>query len=123
MCRVGCTGFVIPCVHNIITPLNALALVSAGVGRTGWHIDGSFQEKPFSYSVYHIVSVPSAGATVFAPLSDVLAALPGQQLARWERLYMVASGERAVHPFVYAHPLTGDLEWGITQYPSLCHVA
>jgi len=28
---------------------------AAGVGRTGWHIDGSFQEAPFHYSTYHIV--------------------------------------------------------------------
>ncbi|XP_064116332.1 alpha-ketoglutarate-dependent sulfate ester dioxygenase-like [Macrobrachium nipponense] len=24
------------------------------VGRTGWHIDGSFQEAPFGYAVYHM---------------------------------------------------------------------
>nr|XP_053642692.1 alpha-ketoglutarate-dependent sulfate ester dioxygenase-like [Cherax quadricarinatus] len=24
------------------------------VGRTGWHIDGSFQEAPFAYSLYHM---------------------------------------------------------------------
>jgi taurine dioxygenase len=34
-----------------------------GVGRTGWHIDGSFQEAPFAYSFYHIVSVPKEGDT------------------------------------------------------------
>ena len=34
-----------------------------GVGRTGWHVDGSFQPAPFSYSLYHIHSVPSSGDT------------------------------------------------------------
>ena len=34
-----------------------------GVGRTGWHIDGSFQERPYSHSLYHIISVPSRGDT------------------------------------------------------------
>ena len=34
-----------------------------GVGRTGWHIDGSFQSSPFGYSLYHIVSVPTSGDT------------------------------------------------------------
>jgi len=34
-----------------------------GVGRTGWHIDGSFQPTPFGYSLYHIVSVPIRGDT------------------------------------------------------------
>ena len=34
-----------------------------GVGRTGWHIDGSFQECPYSHSLYHIISVPTQGDT------------------------------------------------------------
>ena len=34
-----------------------------GVGRTGWHIDGSFQPEPFAYSIYHMISVPERGAT------------------------------------------------------------
>lgn len=33
------------------------------VGRTGWHIDGSFMEKPFSYALYHMVAVPKNGNT------------------------------------------------------------
>lgn len=33
------------------------------VGRTGWHIDGSFMKKPFSYSLYHMESVPKTGDT------------------------------------------------------------
>lgn len=33
------------------------------VGRTGWHIDGSFMEKPFSHSLYHMVSIPKTGNT------------------------------------------------------------
>jgi hypothetical protein len=33
-------------------------LFGAGVGRTGWHIDGSFQPAPFAYSLYHMVKVP-----------------------------------------------------------------
>ena len=34
-----------------------------GVGRTGWHVDGSFQPAPFSYALYHIWSVPTQGDT------------------------------------------------------------
>ena len=34
-----------------------------GVGRTGWHIDGSFQPAPFSYSLYHMMHVPKNGDT------------------------------------------------------------
>ena len=33
------------------------------VGRTGWHIDGSFQPAPFAYSLYHIIHVPEQGDT------------------------------------------------------------
>ena len=33
------------------------------VGRTGWHIDGSFMEKPFNFSVYYMHSVPESGDT------------------------------------------------------------
>lgn len=34
-----------------------------GVGRTGWHIDGSFQPEPFSYSLYYMHHVPDNGDT------------------------------------------------------------
>ena len=34
-----------------------------GVGRTGWHIDGTFRECPYSHSLYHIHSVPKEGDT------------------------------------------------------------
>lgn len=34
-----------------------------GVGRTGWHVDGSFQNCPYSHSIYHIISVPLKGNT------------------------------------------------------------
>ena len=33
------------------------------VGRTGWHIDGSFMEKPFNFSLYYMHSVPEFGDT------------------------------------------------------------
>jgi len=33
------------------------------VGRTGWHIDGSFMEKPFGFSLYYMESVPKLGNT------------------------------------------------------------
>lgn len=32
--------------------------VSAGVGRTGWHLDGSFMAEPFAFALYHMVAVP-----------------------------------------------------------------
>lgn len=46
-------------------------LLRAGVGRTGWHIDGSFQPAPFAYSLYHMVSIPR---TVRAPAGSCYSA-------------------------------------------------
>ncbi|XP_072173336.1 (3R)-3-[(carboxymethyl)amino]fatty acid oxygenase/decarboxylase-like [Diadema setosum] len=78
-----------------------------GVGRTGWHIDGSFQPAPFGYSLYYMHAVPLKGDTVFAPLHEILMGLPSDQLARWERLYMVSDRRGGlVHPLVYSHPKT-----------------
>uniref|UniRef100_UPI00358F0BE8 3-((Z)-2-isocyanoethenyl)-1H-indole synthase-like n=1 Tax=Myxine glutinosa TaxID=7769 RepID=UPI00358F0BE8 len=78
-----------------------------GVGRTGWHIDGSFQRAPFSYSLYHIVNAPRKGATVFAPLTELLQGLSPEKRARWERLWMVSDRRMGVvHPHIYPHPIT-----------------
>lgn len=77
------------------------------VGRTGWHIDGSFQEAPFAYSLYHMVSVPTNGATVFCPLTEIIEELPREQRIRWERLYMISDRRSGpIHPLIYSHPLT-----------------
>ena len=83
------------------------------VGRTGWHIDGSFQEKPFSHSIYHIISCPSQGATVFAPLTELIERLDESKRKFWDRLYMGSDRRgNCVHPHVYPHPLT--------KLPTLC---
>lgn len=79
------------------------------VGRTGWHIDGSFQPAPFAYSLYHIVSVPDKGNTVFFPLNELIMALPEEKLYRWERLWMVSDRRtNRIHPLLYSHPVTGQ---------------
>ncbi|XP_063222153.1 3-((Z)-2-isocyanoethenyl)-1H-indole synthase-like isoform X2 [Bacillus rossius redtenbacheri] len=79
-----------------------------GVGRTGWHIDGSFQPAPFAYSLYHMVSVPRNGATAFAPLTDLVEGLSPGKRAEWDRLWMVSDRRTGpVHPLLYPHPLTG----------------
>ncbi|ELT87502.1 hypothetical protein CAPTEDRAFT_225369 [Capitella teleta] len=59
-----------------------------GVGRTGWHIDGSFQPAPFAYSLYHMAHVPSQGDTAFAPLTEMIDQLDDRKRERWERLWM-----------------------------------
>ena len=78
------------------------------VGRTGWHIDGTFQPAPFSHAIYHIVSCPSDGDTTFLPLTEMLATMDKERKARWDRLYMMTDWSGPIkHPLVYAHPETG----------------
>lgn len=78
-----------------------------GVGRTGWHIDGSFQPAPFAYSLYHMVSVPKQGATTFAPLTEIIQGLPEEKRQEWDRLWMLSDRRSGpVHPLVYSHPIT-----------------
>ncbi|CAG2202619.1 unnamed protein product [Mytilus edulis] len=78
------------------------------VGRTGWHIDGSFMRKPFGYSLYYMFSVPLKGDTAFVPLNDLINSLAPEVAARWERLWMVSDRrDGVVHPLIYPHPITG----------------
>ena len=106
------------------------------MGRTGWHIDGSFQYAPFGYALYHMVSyflfftslyflflfiyfffpfyyfvlqvsVPKSGPTVFCPLTELIEQLPLEQRVRWERLHMISDRRSGpIHPLIYSHPLT-----------------
>ncbi|XP_077981083.1 alpha-ketoglutarate-dependent taurine dioxygenase-like [Glandiceps talaboti] len=79
------------------------------VGRTGWHIDGTFFEKPYSYSVYHMFHVPKRGDTVFAPLNDIIMGLSVEQRNKWERLWMLSDRRGGVcHPLIYSHPETDE---------------
>ncbi|GLH16469.1 Uncharacterized protein GBIM_20733 [Gryllus bimaculatus] len=79
-----------------------------GVGRTGWHIDGSFQPAPFSYSLYHMVSIPKQGNTAFAPLTELIEGLSPDKRARWVRLWMVSDRRSGpIHPLIYSHPVSG----------------
>nr|CAD7447277.1 unnamed protein product [Timema bartmani] len=81
-----------------------------GVGRTGWHIDGSFQSAPFSYSLYHMVSVPKQGATAFAPLTELIEGLSPERRAEWKRLWMMSDRcSGPLHPLIYPHPHTGKM--------------
>lgn len=80
------------------------------VGRTGWHVDGSFQVSPFSHSLYHMVSASKGGSTRFAPLTEIIESLPIEQRQRWERLWMCSDRRGgSVKPLIYAHPRTGRL--------------
>lgn len=83
------------------------------VGRTGWHIDGSFMTEPFRFSLYHMVAVPKSGDTAFVPLTKLIESLQPDVRARWERLYMVSDRRlKLKHPLIYSHP--------VTKKPTLC---
>ncbi|XP_035827341.1 alpha-ketoglutarate-dependent taurine dioxygenase isoform X2 [Aplysia californica] len=82
------------------------------VGRTGWHIDGSFMMEPFNYAIYHMVSIPKTGATAFIGFEELLNSLSPERRASWERLWMVGNSRDVVHPLIYSHP--------VTRKPVLC---
>jgi len=80
--------------------------VFTGAGHTGWHIDGSFQPAPFTYSLYHMVSVPLKGGTVFAPLNEIVENLPSANRNKWERQRMMSDQRTGpIHPLIYPHPV------------------
>lgn len=77
------------------------------VGRTGWHIDGSFQRHPFSHAVYHIIECPTLGETEFVPLTELLSSLPEDLRRYWDRLWMLSDRrDQESRPLVYRHPET-----------------
>lgn len=88
------------------------------VGRTGWHIDGTFQEMPFKYQTMHFHSVCAGGETWFIPLREFYEMQDDKTRAQWDRLWMV-SGEFA-HPLVYAHPERGDTTMMFHCGPHFC---
>lgn len=56
-----------------------------------------------------MVNVPQNGATVFAPLTEIINALPESKYKEWDRLWM-ASDRRSgpVHPLIYRHPISKE---------------
>jgi alpha-ketoglutarate-dependent taurine dioxygenase len=81
--------------------------VVTGVGHTGWHIDGSFHPAPFAYSLYHMVSIPLKGETVFAPLNEIIENLPSAKRNELERLWVMSDRRTGpIHPLIYPHPVT-----------------
>jgi len=80
------------------------------VGRTGWHIDGSFMDRPFSHAVYHMQSVPAKSFTNFVGMKELYDRLDEDQQKRWRRLSMVSNIHTGpVHPVVYTHPKSGEI--------------
>ena len=87
---------------------NDAAMGCTGVGRTGWHVDGSFQPSPFSHALYHIWSCPSQGETAFLPLEEFHLGLEEGFRNRLEGLSMLSDRRSTqAKPVVYTHPKTG----------------
>jgi len=78
------------------------------VGRTGWHIDGTFQAMPFKYQTMHFHSVCEGGETWFVPLKEFYEMQDAETKSLWDRLWMVTGREQYAHPLVYNHPVRGD---------------
>lgn len=80
-----------------------------GVGRTGWHVDGTFMETPFMYQTMYFPSVAEGGDTHFIPLKELYERQDEKTRDRWDRLWMITGRRQApIHPLVYTHPFRGD---------------
>ncbi|GAB1610726.1 uncharacterized protein LOC115223680 [Argonauta hians] len=83
------------------------------VGRTGWHIDGSFMQQPFKFSLYYIATAPMKGGTAFVSLLDIIESLSEEKRQQWDKLWMVSDRRsKLLHPLIYPHP--------VTKAPTLC---
>lgn len=81
------------------------------VGRSGWHIDGSFMAKPFKVQTMHFWSVNGDGNTLFSGMNELIENLGEEKRALWERLYFTTR-DNMIHPLIYPHP--------ITSVPTMC---
>eukprot|EP00397_Hematodinium_sp_SG-2012_P043837 GEMP01048820.1.p1 GENE.GEMP01048820.1~~GEMP01048820.1.p1 ORF type:complete len:289 (+),score=62.16 GEMP01048820.1:331-1197(+) len=79
-----------------------------GVGRTGWHVDGTFMKAPFTYQTMHFPSVSKGGNTAFVPLKELYESQTEEVKAKWDRLWMVTGRDSKAHPLVYQHPFRND---------------
>jgi alpha-ketoglutarate-dependent taurine dioxygenase len=78
-----------------------------GVGRTGWHIDGTFLPKPFKVQTMHFPHASKGGSTLFVPLNELLNSQPEDTLSRWRRMWFVPDKAQFAHPLTYPHPRSG----------------
>lgn len=76
------------------------------VGRSGWHIDGTFLETPFPVQIMHFWQVIEGGSTLFSPLASVADLLCAEDPAFWTHLSFV--GRDCSHPLICSHPITNE---------------
>ncbi|KAL7478733.1 hypothetical protein ACHAW6_004487 [Cyclotella cf. meneghiniana] len=76
------------------------------VGRSGWHIDGTFQTRPFMYQTMYFPSVAEGGDTLFVPLKELYDSFSEEDKIYYNTLWMVTGRRRELllHPLVCRHP-------------------
>jgi taurine dioxygenase len=80
------------------------------VGRSGWHCDGTFQLKPFTYQTMYFESVAQGGDTLFIPLKELYESAPAARKEKWNKTWMVTGRRQApVHPLVCQHPFRNEV--------------
>ena len=82
------------------------------VGRSGWHIDGTFLKKPFKVQTMHFWSVSEHGSTLITPLKNALELLQKkdpEMRAYLDTLYFMSNDYfTPPFPLFCKHPLTGE---------------
>jgi taurine dioxygenase len=79
------------------------------VGRSGWHLDGTFLPEPFAFQTMHFVSASRSGSTEFLPLREFFLVQPAATRALWSRTRFIVRNSRGLsHRLVRSHPETGE---------------
>ncbi|CAE8581138.1 unnamed protein product [Polarella glacialis] len=91
-----------------------------GVGRTGWHIDGTFQPMPFKYQTMHFHAVIEGGETWFVPLKEFYELQDPETRDRWDKYWMITGRDGFAHPLVFRHPIRGDTSMMFHCGPPFC---
>lgn len=97
------------------------------VGRSGWHLDGTFMKAPFAFQTMYFESVPDdgiSGDTWFVPLKEFYEKQSEERRKDWDELWMVpsSSGRQGgiVQPLVCEHPFRGDTTMCFHCGPPFC---
>ncbi|KAF4694916.1 hypothetical protein FOZ60_006436 [Perkinsus olseni] len=77
------------------------------VGRSGWHVDGTFLSRPFRYQTMYFPKASSTGFTELVPLKELFQSQKPERRERWDRAWFVSDSGSVVHPLVCEHPTTG----------------
>lgn len=90
------------------------------VGRSGWHIDGTFQLRPFMYQTMYFPSVAKGGDTYFVPLKELYDSFSTEDKEYYDKLWMVTGKRQApIHPLVGTHPFRPNNETTMTFHCGL----